>query len=107
MAKYETLTFAKVDMSTATTTAIVAATTGKKIKVVSYTLVGGGATNVTWKSATTALTGAIPLIASTVVAVGGQQDGGHVLETAAGEALNLTNSAAVQVSGHVSYFVEA
>lgn len=103
----KTLQFAVVSENTAADNAIVAAAgAGLKIKVVSYVLVASAAVSVTWKSATTALTGAMALAANGGISAVGQPSA-HLFQTADNEALNLTNSGAVQVSGHITYFVEA
>lgn len=93
--------FAVISESTLANNEIVAAVADKKIRVLAYTLIANGDLTVTWKSAATALSGAMPLT---------QYSGltppycklGH-FETATGEALNLDMSAAVQVSGHLVY----
>lgn len=98
---------AAVDISTATTTAVVAAVTGKRIVVYNYTLVNGVATgqSVQFKSGTTALTGVIQL----PLAVGGglaPSSGSELtclFATARGEALNLVSTAATQFGGSVAY----
>jgi hypothetical protein len=84
---------------------ILVAVTGKRLCVLGIFLMAAGAVNATVKSNTTALSGAIPLAAN----------GGFVvpppanpemdwLETNAGEALVLTLSGAVQVSGFITYY---
>lgn len=103
----KTLLFGKITTAASGATALVAAAgAGLKIKVVHYVLVAGGTVNVKFQSASTDLTGAMPFVANTGVSVAGQASS-HVLETAANEALNLNLSAAIQVSGEFSYFVEA
>lgn len=99
-----TLLFAPITAVTAATAEIVAAVTGKSIYVVGYTLVASGTVTITWKSATTALSGAMALAAQTTVTAHGTL-ATPVLGTASGEALNLTLAQAVQVSGHVAYYV--
>ena len=97
---------AKINIAAAETSEIVAAVTGRKIQLRAYVLTVAGETNLTWKSAATAKSGAMD--------VGGTSEprgisaymGDYPMETVAGEALNLTNSEAVQVSGHVSYTLE-
>ena len=82
---------------------IVTAIAGKIIRVTSYTLVAAGTVAVKWRSNDTDLSGAMTLVVNNVVPVGFNPDG-HV-QTAAGEALKLNNSAGVAVNGHVSYAV--
>lgn len=98
----ETILHAKIDVAAATDNEIVAAVSGKKIIVIDYCLVaGGGANTCTWKSGSTALTGGMSFAANGGIAVPASPYG--VLETVAGEALNLTLSAATSVDGHLSY----
>lgn len=94
---------AKIDVSTATTTAIVAAVTGKKIAVIGYHVIAAGAQTLVWKSGSTALTGTMWLGATLPFNVG--YGGSAVLLTAVGEALNLTTGAG-QVTGGVVTYVE-
>lgn len=97
--------YAVIDLAASGT--VVAAVTGKRIRVVSYVLSAAGAVAITWKSGTTALSGAmtlatgIPLCAAPPEALFGGLGG--QLQTEPGEALNLTLSGAVQVSGHLIY----
>lgn len=97
--------FATVNTAASGDTAIVAANASNKVKVVSYVLVATGAVGVKWRSAANDRSGAMALGANGVVSAIGSDDA-HLLETAVGEALNLNLSAAVQVSGHISYFLE-
>lgn len=74
---------------------------GKRIRVVSYVIVASGAVNAQFRSgANTNLTGAMRLVEAGGVSA--HFDGG-LFQTAVGEALNLNLSAAVQVSGHLTY----
>ena len=88
---------------------IVAAVTGRKIRVQNYTIVSAGTVNVTWKSGSTAISGAMPFVAngSLSPAAGGPNANGidGVLETAGGEALVLNLSGAVGIRGHLRYEV--
>lgn len=101
--------YAKIDTATSGANTIVAAVPNRSIRVLNYLAVAGGTVTLTWKSASTALSGAMPLVVNNALsAVGnGQAPSGHVglFETAPGEALVLTLSAAVQVSGHLAYQV--
>jgi hypothetical protein len=97
--------FAVISENTAADHEIVAAVAGKKIKVTSYTLIGAGAVSVTWKSAAAALSGAMPLAANSQLTAHASGQRG-VLETVAGEALNLTLSGGVLVAGHLTYELE-
>lgn len=96
-----TTKFAVVSESTAADNEIVALVGGKKIRVLSLSVVCAAANTLTWKSSTAgAISGAMSFAAN----------GGYTLssdyglfETTAGEALQLGQSGATQVSGHVSY----
>jgi hypothetical protein len=102
----KTIKFASVSVSQAGDNQIVAAVTGK-IKVLSAALVASGTVNLKWRSATTDLSGAIPLVANSGFVLPASSPGqGNYLETAAGEALNINLSGGVQVSGHISYYEE-
>lgn len=96
--------FAKIDAASSGDNTIVAAVTGKKIRVIKYSLVCAGAVTVTFASAAgtgTKLTGTMSFAAN-----GGIADGfcpaGH-FETAAGALLNMSLGGAVQVSGSLTY----
>ncbi len=79
---------------------IVAAVTGKSIRMVSMMLTVAGAVNIQWKSGAAARSGLMEFADS-----GGMthsaQDG--ILWTAIGAALNLDQDAAIQVSGTITY----
>lgn len=96
---------AKIDLADSGT--VVAAITGKKIRVLSYTIVAAGAVTAIWKSGTTALSGAMSMITGVPIHSSVQPnslgDYVPVLQTAAGEALVVTLSSGVQVSGHLTY----
>lgn len=81
------------------TTAIVAAITGVKIRLVSYTLVCTGAATALFESGTTNLTGTMSFAANGGVTAY-CPDG--LFEAAAGEALNLTTATSA-VEGHFTY----
>jgi len=72
----------------------------KKINVISYVLGGSETSTAIFKSASTALSGAIPVTASGTVVGPWNPDGWF--ETAAGEALNVTIASGNGV-GHISY----
>jgi hypothetical protein len=82
---------------------VVAAVTGKKIRVLAYALVAAGAVTVRFESGAsgTALTGVMSLAANGGLAVG-LNELGH-FETAAGVLLNMELGGVVQVSGALSY----
>lgn len=96
---------AVISENTAANNELVAAVSGKKICVLEALIIAIGLNTITLKSATTAVTGPV-----TVGATGGFRigpapwPGDHAIETAAGEALNMTQSAATRVSGYVVYY---
>ena len=89
---------------------LVAAVSGKKIKVLSLVLCAASAVTVALESGAsgTALTGDIPLVANgnLQVVFPLSEPGYHWVETAAGALLNLELGGAVQVSGCIVYYVE-
>ena len=98
-----------INISTATTTQLVALSGSTAIYVTSYDVIAGGTGNITFEygtgtacaTGTTPLTGAYPLTAQAGIAKG---DGiATVLKVPAGNALCALTSAAVQMSGSVSF----
>jgi len=81
--------------------AIVAAVTGKPITVISYVITeaAGAAAAFTWKSATTAISGAMALGSRASLVVPESKRG--YLQTAAGAALNIDSASAL--TGHLTY----
>jgi hypothetical protein len=94
---------AKIDAATSGNNTLVAAVTGKKIRVLSLFLVSAGATTVTFQSGAggTGLTGAITTAAGTGFVLPHNPEGWF--ETAEGALLNAALSAAIQVSGSLTY----
>lgn len=98
-----------INMSTATTTQIVAAVTSESIYVTSWDVIANGTTNFTFEygtgtncvTGTTALTGPYGFVAQFGVAKGSGL--GAVLVVPQSKALCVVNSAAVQVSGSLAY----
>lgn len=82
---------------------LVAAVTGKKIRVISGLFMAAGTLTVTFQSGAggTGLTGAISLVAN-VGFVLSESELGH-FETAAATLLNAATSAGIQVSGYLNY----
>jgi hypothetical protein len=101
---------AAVSGATSGNNTLVAAVTGKKIKVLSLVLVGAGAVNVRLESGAggTALTGVMSLTANgdLKIVFPITEPGYHWVETAAGSLLNMELSGAVQVSGCIVYYTE-
>jgi hypothetical protein len=93
--------FQKVVASTANATEIVAAVTGKKIRVLACSFMANGTVNVKWQSASTDLTGLAYLVANTGKVL--PYSPGGWFETAVGEALNIHLSGAVAVGGELVY----
>lgn len=97
------ITSAVVNVSTAATSALVAAPgTGYFVRVYGYVFLASGTTTVTLKNGTTALHGGYDLTAQCGISAFAAAGWFDCSENAA---LNLTNSAAVQVSGHVRYAI--
>lgn len=93
--------FASISASASGATEVVAAVTGKKIRVHTYTYVCNAAVNVKFQSATTDKTGLEYCGANGGVSAT-WAIGGH-FETAVGEALNINLSGNVAVGGHLTY----
>jgi len=102
-----TILKAKIDFNTAATHEIIAAVSGEVIKIKNIMITVDGDTNLTFKSATTAISGALDL--------GGTDEprgmvhnlGDAPLAMTVSEAFQITSSGAgVQVSGYVTYYTE-
>lgn len=92
-----------VSLTSSGDTTVLAGVAGKKIILLGYTVVCGGATTLTWKSgASTAISGGMPFAAN-----GGAAPDSvwGICETAYGEALVLNSTANVAVGGTVAYAV--
>jgi hypothetical protein len=98
-----------VELTSATTTQMVALASSQKIYVGSFSLISSGAANVKWVygtgsncgTGTTDLTKSWPLAANVGLAMGGGI--GAVLIVPASQALCLVSDAAVNVRGHATY----
>lgn len=96
---------AKIDIATADDHEIIEAVAGKKISIANIALTVGGETTLTFKSGTTAISGAMNF--------GGTDEprgmthglGEYPLQTTIGEAFVLSISLGVQVSGYVTYYL--
>ena len=95
-----TVKFAKINTSSSGAT-LVAAVTGKRIRVLNYAIVADAAVEVNFESDTTDISGPMSLPANGGVSANGWPAG--VFETAAGAALKITLSGAVEVNGHLAY----
>lgn len=101
--------YAVINASSSGSNTVIAAVTGKRIRVLSYVIVAAGDVTATWQSASTAISGGMALAANGGAApsAGQATPGGLIgqFETNQGEALNLNLSAAVSVAGHLTYIV--
>lgn len=95
-----TVKYASISTSASGDTTVVAAVTGKRIKVVDYVLTRASAVNMKWRSGTTDITGLLYNGAAP-----GFNPVGH-FRTAVGELLAINLSAAVGVGGHLAYVEE-
>lgn len=95
--------FAVIDAATSGDNTLVAAVTGKKVRVVAAFLVAAGAVNVRFESGAggTALTGQINLVANTGFVLPYNPAGWF--ETGSSALLNLELSAAISVDGSLVY----
>lgn len=84
-----------------TSDTIVAAISGKRIRVLNYVLLATSASTATWKSNTTAISGVLP-VGAYGGAVGPFSPAGH-FQTAIGEALKLDQGSSANVQGHLTY----
>lgn len=100
---------AAIRCNTSGNNTIVAAVSGKKIKVISVMLMGAGNVDARFESAAsgTALTGQMSLAADgNGFVLPPAPPGYHWFETVAGELLNLELSAGVYVDGCIVYYEE-
>jgi hypothetical protein len=93
--------FAPIDVSSSGNNEVVAAVTGKKIRVLRWGLTSNGTVSAKWRSGSTDLTGPRPLIQ--YASAGGSFCPLGLFETASGEALNLNLSGTVAVGGEILY----
>ena len=99
-----------ISVSTSTVTQLVALSSGKAIYVLNWSVIAAGTDNVTWEygtgsncgTGTTAISGAYPLAANGGIVAG--NGAGTVLFVPASNALCVSTSAAVQLSGSLSYY---
>ena len=93
--------FASFTDATGDLNAVVAAVTGFKIRVTSYTLnMAGGINDITFQGGTTKLSGAFQVADQATIHAACASG---LFETAAGVAFNILMSTALLVVGHVSY----
>ena len=91
---------AEIDISSATTTSVVAAVTGRKVKIYRIFIWSAGTNVVTLLSASTDLSGPITFSASGELSLSGEVP---VLCCALSEAFRITTSTTGQISGWVQY----
>lgn len=93
--------YALIDANSSGNTQIVAAVSGKRIRVVAYAVVASGTVNVRFRSgSSTNLTGVMRLVEAGGIAHAFE---GGLFQTDVGEALNINLSANVQVGGYLVY----
>src|SRR5436309_13726362 len=94
---------AVINATTSGDTVIVTGTAGKDMSVYGYTIVASTNSNVSFKTGSVALTGAMPLSANGGVA----RDVGPypMFKTVAGDNLVISLSAVANVQGHLEYTV--
>lgn len=98
----EIANYAVINASSSGDNTLVAAVSGRRIRVLSANFIAAGTVNATFKSgASTAKTGAYPLVAQSGAALA-HNPTGH-FETDEGEALVLGLDAAVLVAGSLTY----
>jgi len=95
-----------ISFAVAASNEIVAGVAGKQIKITNLAFTVFGETNITLQSAGDAISGAMDFGAADEPRGMVQHFGDSPLETVAGEAFNILASAAVQVSGYVTYYIE-
>lgn len=100
----QTIKKAVINIAAAASNEIVAAVSGNKISVVNIVFTVAGDVNITFQSASTALTGAMDFGGSGEPKGLSAHLGNFPLQTASGEAFNILLSAAVQVSGFITYY---
>ncbi|HEX8266970.1 MAG TPA: hypothetical protein VF596_16330 [Pyrinomonadaceae bacterium] len=99
--------YAPIDVASSGDNTLVAAVSGRRIKVLDYTFVCSGTVNAKFRSNSTDLTGAMAFVANSGIASAkGSISQGAILATQSGEALKLNLSSAVQVSGHLTYYLD-
>ena len=82
----------------------VAAVTGKPIKLLSYQITMSLAGTATWKSGSSAISGAMYIPTNGALSAVGAV-GAPLLETVAGEALVLTSATGI-ATGHIAYYTD-
>jgi len=98
--EYNTVKFRSISATTAGTTQVVGAVSGKRIRVIAYAVVAAEPTRIKFQSGTTDITGSMQLVEGGGIAHA--YDGG-LFETAVGQPLNINLSINATVGGYVVY----
>ena len=98
------MTYKSISTAASGDTTILAGVAGHNYRVINYVIVSGGTTNITFKSGAAAVTGAMPLVANSGVSAASTRDAPLWESVALGDALVINNSAAIQISGHITFF---
>ncbi|MBA7495074.1 hypothetical protein ES702_05653 [subsurface metagenome] len=101
-----TVLYAKIDFSTDGNHEIVAAVSGDRICIQTIMFTVAGETNITLKTSTTAMTGALDFGGTDEPRGMTHNLGDFPLKTVAGQSFQISSSIAVQVSGFITYFLE-
>jgi hypothetical protein len=91
----------KIDTAASGQVQLIAGTSNTIIRVLGYVLMAGGTTAVKLQDGNTDLMGALPLTAQAGAVAPVNKEGWFDLTP--GNALNVNNSQAIQISGHVRY----
>lgn len=101
------LLFAPISVSSSGDSSVVIGVAGYSINVCSYIFVAGGNVSVKWRSNTTDLSGAMPIITNGGISAPVSSPGlGPLFKTASGESLQLNLSTATLVAGHLGYYLQ-
>ena len=103
----KTLLKAVINIATGASHEIIAAVSGEKIHVCNFMFTVAGEVNVTLQSAANAISGALDFGGTDEPRAMVHNFGDFPLVLTVSEAFNILLSAAVQVSGYVTYFTEA
>lgn len=95
--------FAPVSAAGAGANQLVAAVPNNRIVVIGYVIVAAGAVSVKFQSGANDITGLMALAANGGLVVPAGDEYAALFQTNVNEALNLNNSAAVAVGGHLAY----
>lgn len=93
--------FASISASSSGDTTVVSAVSGRKIRVLHYTLICSSAVNITWKSGSTNITGTMSFGANSGISTAYSPQG--LFETLTGQALVINLSGSSTVGGHLTY----